>query len=167
LQTRSKEFGACTGIVRASGYSLIELVTVIALLAIISAVAVPRFFDQRVFAERGYADELAAALRMAQKAAVASGCTVRVQINAAGYSAAQQPAVAGHCDATSGNWSTPVASPDGQVLSGSTPNDVVPPADTIVMFDGSGRAIAGANQALTIGPRTLTVEASSGFVTLT
>ncbi len=59
---------------REAGYSLVELVLVIVILATIGVLAGPRFFNNDAFAERGYYDELASALRYAQKVAVASGC---------------------------------------------------------------------------------------------
>ena len=55
-----------------------ELVVVIVILGIVAAFAAPRFFDDRTFLQRGYYEELAAALKYSQKLAVASGCPVRV-----------------------------------------------------------------------------------------
>ncbi len=156
---------ACSRMARARGYSLIELVAVLALLAIIAAFAAPRFFSTQVFAARGYADELAAALRAAQKAAVASGCAARLDIDAAGYRAWQQAAAAGHCDVVSSNWAVAVMMPDGQQLSGTTPPDVlVTPADTVT-FDARGQPLGGA-RSFSVGSHTVAVEAGSGLVSV-
>ena len=53
------------------GFTLVELVMTIVILGIIAAVAAPRFFDNNVFQSRGFADQVQATLRYAQKEAVA------------------------------------------------------------------------------------------------
>ncbi len=63
------------------GFTLVELVTLIAVLGILAAVAAPRFFDGGAFAGRGFFDQAAAFLRYAQKQAVARHDEVFVQLN--------------------------------------------------------------------------------------
>ena len=48
---------------KASGYTLIELVVVMAVAGVLAAYIAPRFWNQQSFSDRGYVDELAAALR--------------------------------------------------------------------------------------------------------
>lgn len=69
---------------KARGFTLIELITVMVLIGILAVAALPRFFDQNVFEARGFLDETKSLLRYAQKAAVAQRRTVCVALNANG-----------------------------------------------------------------------------------
>jgi MSHA pilin protein MshC len=149
---------------RSAGFTLVELVVVIVILGILAAVAAPRFFNDRTFLERGYFEELAAALRYAQKLAVASGCPVRMSIVAGGYEARQQNALSGSCDRTDSTWGTGIALADGRVLAGSSPLGVAAAPNVTMVFDALGRTNLAGDQNISVGPFALTVRASSGFV---
>jgi MSHA pilin protein MshC len=69
------------------GFSLPELITVMVVAGILAAVAIPRWFGSTGFAERGLRDETQAALRYAQKSAVAARRLVCVQFSANGLTA--------------------------------------------------------------------------------
>jgi MSHA pilin protein MshC len=56
---------------RPAGFTLIELVMVIVIAGILATVVAPRFFDANLFKARGFADQVQATLRYAQKEAVA------------------------------------------------------------------------------------------------
>lgn len=71
--------------VKPRGFTIVELIMVIVILGIISAVALPRFFDRKTFDERFYFEEVLSSVRYGQKLAVASGCVVNVKINNSGY----------------------------------------------------------------------------------
>jgi MSHA pilin protein MshC len=152
------------GLPRSAGFTLVELAVVLVVLGVLAAVAAPRFFDNRTFLTRAYCDELAAALKYAQKLAVASGCPVRVAITAGGYRARRQGTPNGSGDPADATWSTDVRLADGQLLTGTTPSGVtVAPAVTLT-FDALGRTDLAADQSIGVGPFALIVRAGSRFV---
>jgi MSHA pilin protein MshC len=153
--------GGKRGSARSRGFTLVELVTVLVLLGIVTAVAAPRFFENQVFSERGYANELAGALRHAQQVALASNCNVRLRITAAGYSAFQRNNFA-TCR-TASAWSRPVLRPDGVALNGAPPNGVAATPATF-QFTSAGTVINP--PVVTVGAFTLSVDAASGRVTV-
>jgi len=148
---------------RPHGFTIVELVTVIVILGILAAVAGPRFFGEQPFSERGYADELAAALRSAQKVAVGSGCWVSVTIDAAGYQAMQRDD-ANNC-MSPGPWTTPVLSVDGTPLTGQTANGVAVSGNSQFIFNGAG-TLQNAAANITVGPYTVSVIGSTGLVSV-
>ena len=148
---------------RQAGVTIVELVLVIVIVGVLGALAGPRFFNDRTFDERAYAEELAGALRYAQKVAVGSGCRVRVTLTATAYGLAQQAPQAGHCDPLDATFPVGVLLPTGQPAAGNAPPGVsVVPAGTIV-FDALGRSNLGADATFTVGPHTLTMQADSGL----
>ncbi len=145
---------------RVRGASLIELIAVLVILGVLSAVAVPRFIDE-TYTERAYAEEVAQAVRYARNVAVASGCAVRFNINGAGYSAFQDnPSNAvfnNHCG-TAGTFLTPVRRTDSELLAGAPRPSLgaIPAAPIQFVFDPQG-AIGGAGVAIGLGAQTVTV----------
>jgi MSHA pilin protein MshC len=146
------------------GFTLVELVAVLVLVGILGAVTGPSFFDNNSYSERGYADEVATAIRHAQRVATASNCDVVFTISPVGYSAMQR-AVAGATCAPAGAWITPVLRSDGLPLAGVTPQGAAVVANSVVVFAGNGEPDAAAS-AIVIGPHTINVAATTGLVTV-
>jgi MSHA pilin protein MshC len=148
-----------------AGFTLVELVLVLTLLVVLSALAGPRFFERRVFDERLFADGVADALRYAQKVAVASGCSVEVTVSASGYALKQREACAGP------SFSRAVPHP-GRVGSSyaAAPPPATPLASSIspFRFDALGRALdasgAPSDVLIRIGGRSLRVHGATGLV---
>ena len=67
---------------RSAGFTLVELIMTMIIIGILAAVAIPRFFDTDVFRARGFADEVQATLRYAQKVAIAQHRNVCVVVTA-------------------------------------------------------------------------------------
>ena len=136
------------------GFTLIELIAVIVIIAIIAAVAIPRETAAMPFAERGYADAVAANLRRARLVAMTTGCAVQFTINGNGYLAQQRgPGPNNHC-AAAGPWAT-------TVFNGAEPAAVALGANRQVLFLNDGTASAPVT--IDIGSRQVLVE-SSGLV---
>ncbi len=138
-----------------SGFTLVELILIILLLSIISAVAIPKFFNANDYQVRAAYDETANAVRYGQKLAVASGCEVQVLFSASGYALQQH---ASSC--ASGSFATistqhPFSSASfSDVSISSSPNSFI--------FDTMGRS--SSSVAVTIGSYSFSVVPETGYV---
>jgi MSHA pilin protein MshC len=143
----------------ARGFTLVELVTSLVILGLLAAYAAPRLFDNQPFQARGYADELAQALRHARKVAITTECPVRVAITAAAYSLTQQ--ANSNC---TGAWTAAVRSADGSDVSGNAPPGVALTPATIIAFDRAGSPATATD--LSVDTFTISI-AGNGRVTVT
>jgi len=141
------------------GYTLIELVTVILLVGILAAVAVPRMFDATAFRSRGFYEEVVSAARYGQKLAVASGCAVQLSISGGGFALYQRQSCTG------GAFSRSVPRPSGSgAFSATAPAGVTLSATAAsVVFDSLGRATPG-GVTVSVDGRSFTIAGESGYV---
>jgi MSHA pilin protein MshC len=147
-----------------AGYSLVELIVVLLVIGVMAATIAPRFWTQSTFDQRGYADELAGALRFAQKAAVISGCHARLTLAAGSYVASQQAALGNACNPADATWSTTVLGPDGAAISNSAPSGTTATPTGVYEFDGQGRLVASPGTTITVGARSISIDANTGFL---
>ncbi len=145
---------------RVSGFTLVELVGVIAIAGILAAVAAPRFFDTATFSSRGYFDAAAGFLRYAQKMSIARHGGVNVLIDSTGLTLCG--VTTNPCPAASllpgpdGSQPFEVVVPDGVSQTGSAAS---------ISFDAQGRPDSGLVLNISGDPtRTLTLETETGYV---
>lgn len=145
------------------GFTLIELVMLMVLLAVISATALPKFFNLSVFQERAFYDDVLAAFRYAQKLAVASACNVQVAVASNQYTL-MQPAASDRskCTSTSGaDFTLAVTRPNGSANYQGSQSGVGISSVTLYF---TAKGTASSNVTVTVGSRSLSVVQATGLV---
>jgi len=146
------------------GYTLVELVVVLTVAGVLAAYVAPRFWTQQTFSDRSYADELAAALRATQKAAVITGCPAELTLSSTSYVATQQAASGNTCNTADTTWPTPVLSADGSAIQDTAPANTSASPTGVFQFDTQGRLSAEPGTTLTVGTHTITLVPNTGLV---
>ena len=150
------------------GFTMVELITTIVIVGILAMVSGPVFFNVQVFQARGFFDETVSAVRYAQKYAVASGCTVRVNIAANGFSlwTAANPACNNLAACAAVNFGLALQDPVDGAL---TFTRVTPSADLAlapagdICFRPDGTTTLAADTVVTVGASQFRISAGSGF----
>ena len=147
--------------IKLRGFTIVELIMVIVILGIISAVALPRFFDRKTFDGRFYFEEVLSSVRYAQKLAVASGCSIKVLVDNDGY----RLTYAKDCGVrpTDPRINDLVADPSGGDYQGANEHHVKINKKLVVTFDSLGAASPSDSVEFAGGSFTLTVH-STGFI---
>lgn len=141
------------------GFTLIELIMTMVIVGILAVFVAPRLFDANTFKSRGFADQVQASLRYAQKAAIAQNRIVCAAFtnNSVILSIGATVACGTPLQSPTGDASYVINAPSGIVFS------AVPAAFS---FDTLGKPSFAATQTLTVSgyATPITVEAGTGYV---
>jgi MSHA pilin protein MshC len=140
---------------------MVELILVMVIAGVLAAVAVPRMVGRNSFDTRGFADQLAATVRFAQKLAIAQRRDVSVHLTANAatlcYSALAPCAAASQAPGPGGEKPYAVTAPGGVTIA----------PVTVLTFDRGGRPDTAAQLDIQVngaGTHHVFVEQETGYV---
>lgn len=139
-----------------AGFTLVELIMTMIIVGILAVFAAPRFFETSVFQSRGFADQVQASLRYAQKIAIAQHrfACVTIAGNSLSLATGTTAACGTPLTSLSGGGDYVVDAPSGITV-----------ADASFNFNALGSPSAGVTVGVTGDiTRNITVEAETGYV---
>ncbi len=141
------------------GFSMVELVMVLVIVGILAAVIAPRFTDTNVFQARGFADQVQASLRYAQKIAIAQRRFVCVAFTSTSVSLTM--GVTAACGTTLSSLSD-----GGAYVINAPAGTTFTTVPTAFNFNALGAPSLANNQVINITNVThsITIEAGTGYV---
>ena len=150
---------------RPSGFSLVELIIIIIILGILSAVALPRFFRPADFEARFAVDHLKIAMQYAQKRAVNGGCQTQFELSTTGSETVYTLNSDTICDNSgTSSFSTPIKHPtDGGDFIVTLPSEVTitsPPTTITLRFMTNG-TVKDAAGILIVDPLSIQIQQGS------
>ena len=147
-----------------TAFTLVELIMTIVILGILSATALPRFFDLSAYQQRTFFDDTLAAIRYAQKLAVATGCNVQVAI-AANQFELKRPGATDRSQCTSttaGDFTQAVIRPGSGEASYRGSQSGIALTTATVYFTAKGTASDGLD--IAVGDHKITIVKDTGLV---
>lgn len=136
----------------------------IVILGILAATALPKFFDLSVYQQRTFFDDTLAAVRYAQKLAVATGCNVQVAI-AANQFELKRPGATDRSQCTSttaGDFTQTVPRPGSGEAGYQGSQSGIALTSATVYFTAKGAASADLD--INVGANKLSIVKDTGFV---
>jgi len=140
------------------GFTVIELVMVIALLGTLSATAMPKFFNKNSYSERTLLDDALNAARYAQKLAVATGCPVQLSISSNQYTLSRSTL----CANSTYTLAVPHPSSGASDFTGSETSINLTASTSPIIFDALGAA--SADTTISVANKCFKIVADTGYI---